>query len=191
MKGSDKKINYEIIERKKIIFQFFLVSIFSFVGGILFVNLVSDEFLSLIALNVQLGYNANIGSDFFDLVLRNSLDDIAIIITLYVFSFSFINYLVSDLALSFLGFKTGLCVHTYFLSDISYFKLFALLSIKMALLTVVLLFACALGVKTLRLIKYRINTRVRLDRKCFASITILTVSTAGAIIVLNAVGLLI
>lgn len=189
MKRSDEKNKFQYIEKKKIVFQFFLVSIFSFIAGVLFVNLASDEFLSDIARSLEI--NTNIDEDFLYSVLKNALSDISVVIILYIFSFSFINYLISDFVLAFWGFKTGLYVYTYFLSNIRYVKLFALISIKIALLAVVLLFACSLGIKSLSLVRYRPNSRIRIDKKCLVSITILTVSTIGAIIVLNAIGLLI
>lgn len=189
MKRSDEKISYESIEKKKIIFQFFLVSISSFIAGMLFVNFTSDEFLLQVAQNIE--SKSNISDVFLDLVLKNSFSDIFIIFTLYVFSFSFINYLVSDIALTFLGFRTGLHVYAYFLSDIGYLHLFTVIFIKIALLSVIILFACNLAIKTLRLIKYRSNGRVRIDKSCLLSITVLTVSTVGATLVLNAIDLLI
>ena len=189
MKKSDAKNKCEDLEKKKIIFQFFLVSIFSFIGGILFVNFTSEEFLLRITENIYSNYS--IGKDFLSVVLEHSSNDILIVIALYVFSFSFINYLVSDVLLIFLGFGNGLYVYAYFLSGIGYLRLFALISLKISLLAVILLFSCSLAIKTLRLVKYRSNGRVCIDKGRLLSITVLTVSTVGAILVLNAIGLLI
>ena len=187
MKKSDEKTYNESIEKKKIIFQFFLVSVCSFVAGILLTKCISEDFFT----QLNIDFNSNLDNDFLCVILKNSLSDIFIIIALYIFSFSFINYLVTDITLSFFGFKMGLYVYFYFMSDMGYLQLFALVFIKIILFAVILIYACSLAIKSLKLIKKRSNGRVVFDTKALFSITALAVSTIGAALILNTIYLLI
>ena len=189
MRKTNNRITYNEMEKKKIIFQFSLVSLFSFASGIIFVSFASHEFLSYVVQNIF--YASAVGGSFTNILLKKCSGDIFVITGLFVFSFSYINYLITDFALFYWGFKLGFYSRIFYISHMSYRRMFAHITAICILLVIYLVFSCSLAIKTLYLVKHRANGRVSFDKRCLLSIMVLSISALGATFVINSIGLII
>ncbi|MBQ9085867.1 MAG: hypothetical protein IJY47_01635 [Clostridia bacterium] len=99
-------------ERQKILFQYVLTLLISLLSGGIFVGLLSDEFFSAIVYQTSVHFElvfSNIASfsQGILLVLRYAVPDLLCIAICFIFAFSSIHCLVSDLILLFEGFTAG------------------------------------------------------------------------------------
>ena len=184
-----KKTNKKDIEKQKIIFQFSLVLVLSYIAGIIVVKLVSDDLLTHILGDIS--DRTSIGADFTSILLDRCADDIFAIITLWFFSFSYINYLVTDFVLVYWGFKSGFSTYLFVLSNTETVRSCIYIFITIALLAVYLTFSCSIAIKSLDLVTHRVNGRVSFNKRCLFAITVLSISTVGATLILNAIRLII
>lgn len=173
------------LEKQKIIFQFSLVSVAAFIAGILFIKTLSSEGIT----NILDGITKHFATDmppgtFGKIFIRQCLPDIICILLLYTFSFSFVNYICTDLILAFLAFKFGICTHLCFLAPLSSAATFISLFLRALLLGVILVYSCRIAICSLRLKKILSNGRVAIDIKTFISITLSTVSTVGVALII-------
>ena len=184
-----KKTNKKDIEKQKIIFQFSLVLVLSYIAGVIVVKFVSEDLL--IHILGDIGDRTSIGADFTSILLDRCADDIFAIITLWFFSFSYINYLVTDFVLVYWGFKSGFSTYLFVLSNTETVRSCIYIFITIALLAVYLTFSCSIAIKSLDLVTHRVNGRVSFNKRCLFAITVLSISTVGATLILNAIRLII
>ena len=101
------------LEKRKIIFQFTLMLIGSLICALLFTELLGEGAINSSTERIVRHFSVNSEQaltlrTFSLMLLRTFCVEIFGIIITFVFSFSYINYLVSDVILIFLGFRYGL-----------------------------------------------------------------------------------
>ena len=167
------------LEKQKIVFQFALVLMASLIAGVLFVGLVSDDVLNLISERISRHFLSKNSTSFF---VRNCAANVICVFALYLFSFSFINYVVSDIILAFTGLCFGifsrLCTLTSVENTIYIF-------FKLLLLLLIFVYSCKIAIDSLRLKKILPNGRVSIENKIFAQITLLTAVSVLIILIIN------
>ncbi|MBQ8300489.1 MAG: hypothetical protein IJX57_00755 [Clostridia bacterium] len=173
------------LEKQKIIFQFLLITLSAFIAGILFIKILSDESLANILDSITRHFNTDFSADNFgSMLFRQCVPDIICIALLYVFSFSFINYIVSDLTLAFLGFRFGICAYLSVLASLSFVMTVIFIFLRVIILGIILIYCCNISMQSLHLKKIHSNGRVSIDTKVFISITLSAVSTIGATLII-------
>lgn len=173
-----KQIN---LEKQKIIFQFSLVTLASLIAGILFIKTLSGEGVASLLDGIIKHFSTDASLGIF---IRQCLPDIICILLLYLFSFSIINYVATDLILSFLGFKFGICAHLTFLAPISLATASISVFLRILLLGVILVYSCRIAIYSLHLKKFLPNGRVAINRKPFISMTLSCMSTIGVTLII-------
>ena len=174
------------LEKQKIVFQFFLVTVSAFIGGLLFTKLLSGEKIAELSLSVVEHFNFKVDLHILlSATLKQSIIDIVCILLIFLFSFSYFNYLATDLILAFLGFRTGINISLCFFSFIGKFLLFTSLLFKVFLLLILAIYSCKAAIFSLKLKRTLPNGRVTIDSKILISLTILTTSTIGVSIIIN------
>ena len=174
------------LEKQKIVFQFFLVTVSSFIGGLLFTRLLSGEKIAEFSISVVEHFNFKVDLHILlSATLKQSIIDIVCILLIFLFSISYFNYLATDLILAFLGFRTGINISLCFFSFIGKFLLFTSLLFKVFLLLILAIYSCKAAIFSLKLKRTLPNGRVTIDSKILISLTILTTSTIGVSIIIN------
>lgn len=181
------------VEKTKIIFQFVLMLTASVLCGIFFTRLLSYEFLNSTLINVSRHFNAPFrGCGSFDEILSKYLEfcgcDIVCLTLLLLFSFSFINYIISDLVLIFSGFKFGMSIAViwYFsFARIGFGNSFTFLILRSIALVVILIYSYRMALYSLDIRKFSDNGRVVLNKKHLLSILLFTVNILGLIFIIN------
>ena len=114
MKATEYHTNHieQVTEKQKIIFQFVLMTIASIIAGFCFAHLLNAETLnnSLMA-NISCFFSdlaSGTFSEIFSSYLMLGIIDCLWVCLGFIFTFSFINYIVSDIFLIFSGFKFGI-----------------------------------------------------------------------------------
>lgn len=179
------------LEKNKIIFQFALMLIASVIGGICFSNLLSEVALEKAALRIISHFGVSSDNGFSRLVwqyLGVCLPDIICALVLFLFSFSFVNYVVSDAVLVFLGFRYGVNSAIIKITSFSVVGVGNSLSywlLRAAVLTVFMIFSCRMAFYSLSLRKFSQNGRLVLDRKALLSQMIYTLTVIGLLLMIN------
>jgi len=108
---------------------------------------------------------------------------------LFVFSFSFINYAVSDLIIVFLGFRYGLMSSIIKQASFSVVGIGNSLSywiIRMAVLLVVTFYSCKIAFYSLSVRKFSKNGRLVINNASLLRAVLLTIMTVGSVLILEA-----
>ncbi len=169
------------LEKQKIVFQFSLVGVSSAIAGMLFIKILSMDCTAGILESMRRYFTESPSSASFG---KQCLPDILCIAVLYIFSFSFINYIVTDFILMFSGFNFGICARLCFMSNSGYISWISVLT-KTLILIVVLSYACKIAIQSLGLKKILSNGRVTIDSKVFASMSLSAISTVGATLIIH------
>ena len=167
------------LEKQKIVFQFTLVLVAAFVAGVLFVRLISENALSAISERISKHFLSEATASFF---IKNCAVDVVCVFVLYLFSFSFINYVISDIILAFVGFRFGIFSRLCVLSDTgnAIFIFF-----KLLLLLLIFVYSCKIAMDSLKLKKILPNGRVSVESQTFTQITVLTVIAVVLVFIIN------
>lgn len=179
------------LEKNKIIFQFALMLIASVIGGICFSNLLSEGALERAALKIISHYGASADNGVSELVLQYlvvCLPDIICVLVLFLFSFSFVNYVVSDAVLVFLGFRYGVnsaIIKITSFSVVGVGNSLAYWLLRASVLTVFMIFSCRMAFYSLSLRKFSQNGRLALDRKALLSQIIYALTVIGLLLMIN------
>lgn len=182
-----KQKNQKDIEKEKIIFQFTLITTASFIAGILFINMLSDNYIATVVSGILKHFSQNVTLKTFGKQLIDQvLPDIICVALLYIFSFSFINYFATDIILAFLGMRVGIYVCLCVIARIGVLPVI----LKLLITILILIYACQTAIYSLSLKKILPNGRVSINIKAFLIITLLTVSMICLALVLSAVILL-
>ncbi len=182
------------VEKAKIIFQFSLMLVASVIGGICFSRFVGENAINGMAARLyghffQALPAENLLSNFFIRLLRTVLCDILCISIIFVFSFSFINYIVTDAVLIFTGFKFGMnaAVIKLATSDtLGVGNMLTYLLIRGVLLPIFLVFTCRMAIYSLKLRRFSgDNGRIALNTKSLFLMLRETLTMLLAVMVFN------
>lgn len=169
------------IEKAKIVFQFAVMLVASVIGGMCFSNLLTSSALQRFAAKLYISFNASSGEvSFIDIFTKIAVVDLVCIVLLFVFSFSFINYIVSDMILLFLGFRFGMNAAIIKLSGFSQIGLGNSLSFwvfKGLILFGIMLYTCVVAFKALELRRFGANRRPKISNKTLLHIIFFTALT--------------
>jgi hypothetical protein len=176
------------LEKKKIVFQFILINISSFIAGILFVNILSDNLQCQFVNSIERYFHTPVVfNGFWRTLLASCLAELICILFLFAFSFSFINYLVTDFVLTFSGLKIGIYTHLCIISDIGAKTEFAVVFLKILLDIIILVYSCKIAIHSLTLKKFLSETRVAIRIVPFIRIAALTVITVVLTLIISAI----
>ncbi len=174
------------LEKNKIIFQFTLMIIVSVVGGICFSKLLGETVLEKLTEQIINHFSSKLPSEkvlsyLTARLFKTALSDFLCIVTVFVFSFSFINYTVSDAVIVFCGFKFGINTAVIVMSKVTALGIGNSLSyilIRGIMLAVLLRFACKMAIYALDIRRFSAsNARVIYNQRTILSMLVLTFST--------------
>ncbi len=181
------------LEKTKILFQFILMLVASVIGGICFSGLLGEQAIFDLTQCLSAHFNTKVtDADISFLlvkVIRTSLIDLCGISVIFVFSFSFINYMITDLLLVFFGFKFGLNASVIAVSgpvsmgignSLSYWL------IKCGVLVIILICACKMAVRSLDMKRHSSdNGRLFFYKSTTFMLFIDTLVAIGAVLICN------
>ncbi len=178
-------------EKLKILFQFSIMLIASVIGGICFTALLSDTATQRLSQKALLSISEDIGTTLLiGKIWSISAIELICIAVLFVFSFSLVNYTVSDIALVFLGFKWGMSAAVVKLTGFESFGMGNSLSfwiLRGAILFVIFFFACKMAFFSLDIRTSSLNGRGQINSKKLVSLILFALSVAIAIWLLNGI----
>lgn len=179
-------------EACKILFQFVLMLIASFFGGIFFVREFGINFSYKIWDKALLHFSHSHASGatpthIINDVLSSSLIYVISLLLIFIFSFSFINYLVTDILLATNGFCAGLCITLVYIcrKQIGIPSFLAFTLFVFASLITVFFFALRMAIYSLELKLDTANGRMRLEPRLIARIALTLLSTLGTLVLLG------
>lgn len=188
--GTSKEIKKE---KAKILFQFTLMLVASVVCGICFSQLLSENTLFEISKEIQLHFSSFFGNcyyveDYLGKLLCLSSSNLISILILFIFSFSFLNYIISDIIITFHGFCFGMNFSLFrmisfpqigtrssLLYLVSHFLLLLLLSF----------YAYTMALYSLKLRLFTNNGRAIVSKKLLFKIILFTLTILGTILIIN------
>lgn len=186
------KLSANDIERKKIFFQFALMLMAAFIGGLCFVAAL-DTSISHDVRGKIISSFSGISLRDFDLmqfvrsIITACLPYFVSVLIIFVFSFSYVSYVVSDILLALNSFFTGVLVAlvalcltpAYFLSA----AIFIVCTVTSLLVLMYFAYTCALLSLGIRL---RVsNGRMIFSGKKLLYATLKTIATLGTFIILT------
>ena len=185
--------NSEQLERSKIIFQFVLMLIASILCGVFFVQILSDSYLDNVLVNVSKHFNAPFkGHTDIDGVLSSylaySFSDICCIVIIYIFSFSFISYIVTDITIAFCGFRFGVGIALLWrlaFVRIGFFNCGVFVVLRLLMLVILLIYSYKMAFYSLRIRISSTNGRAAIATKGFFSTLIFSASVSGAMLIID------
>ncbi len=181
-------------ETVKIIFQFFLMSIASVAGGICLAHMLDSTTVDKLSYRLSAHFASELPqtspiSFLFGIILRTELADLLCIALLLIFSFSFINYFISDIILVFLGVRYGInsaIIFCYAFTVVGLGNSLCYWLCKGVLLVLILIFACKIAILSLKLRRFTVSDgRIRLDHATVFSMLKLTFSFVCATFLFN------
>ncbi len=189
------KSEYKFIsdtEKKKIIFQFILMLVSSVIGGICFSKLLSHEMTETAILRISHHFSVSYLNDFgFSEFLKEffelCLPDIICISILLLASFTFINYMVTDFVLVFLGFRYGINSALLNIADISISTSLLFCVLRIIILAIFLVYSCRMAFYALSFRRFSSNGRLVLSKSKLISAFIFTLTVIGAIFIINGI----
>ena len=200
MKATEYHTNHieQVTEKQKIIFQFVLMTIASIIAGFCFAHLLNAETLnnSLMA-NISCFFSdlaSGTFSEIFSSYLMLGIIDCLWVCLGFIFTFSFINYIVSDIFLIFSGFKFGInsalikligVHHIGVVNSLSYWIL------KGCYLVMLTWYLCKLAFYSADMKRFSSNGRTILNKNLTISCFLLMVSALGIVFIVNAIYFLI
>lgn len=184
----------QITEKRKIIFQFILMSLTSVIAGFCFAHLLNeDTFNGIIKTTISDFYLNSKSTSFSELLqsyFKFCLPDILCIIIGLIFTFSFINYIISDIALIFLGFKFGINSALIKMAGFNQLGILSSLSywlLKGCSLLIFTVYFCKLAFCSLEMKRFSRNGRVILNKKATLLSIVLTLSILGLTFIVNGI----
>lgn len=182
-------------EKEKIIFQFTLMLIASIVCGMLFSKLLSDSALQSSADKIVRHFcnqdiDGNMLSAFKKYYILFCIPSIICVAVVFIFSFSFVNYVVTDTVLVFLGFRYGFnsaLIAVSALSKIGIFHSLVYWILHAVIIAVALIYSCRMAFYSLTLRSFSANGRLIVERKALLSSLIFTLTVVGLILIVGGV----
>ena len=186
--NSHKQKNADI-EKAKIVFQFAVMLIASVIGGMCFSNMLTESAIQRFTAKLYISFNAMSNDvSFLNIFTEVALIDVICVALLFVFSFSFINYIVSDMVIIFLGFRFGMNAAIIKLSGFSQIGACNSLSFwifKGIILFGIMLYACIAAFKALELRRFGANRRPRINNRSLLHIILFTLVAIVFILAVN------
>lgn len=178
------------VEKTKIVFQFTLMTVASAIAGMCFPRLLTSNAIGNITGNTVKYFNTHlIGSEVINEFLRLSLVDVTCILILFIFSFSFINYVVSDLTLIFISFRFGINAAVIKLASFELVGVGASLCfwlLKGIALPAFLIFCCRMATHSLQLRRFSSsNGRMIINKKATGAMLTITLTMLGTVLIIN------
>ena len=185
--------NSEQTERSKIIFQFVLMLIASILCGVFFVQILSDNYLDNALVNVSKHFNAPFkGHTDIEGILSSYLSycffDICCIVLIYIFSFSFISYAVTDITIAFCGFRFGMGIALLWqlaFVRIGFFNCGVFVVLRLLMLVVLLIYSYKMAFYSLRIRISSTNGRAVIFTKGFFSTLLFSLSAVGVTLIID------
>ncbi|MBQ8818744.1 MAG: hypothetical protein IJZ83_09210 [Clostridia bacterium] len=185
------------MEKYKIIFQFALMSLASVIAGICLAHLLNESALEKTLQKIILHFKDSRGSSFSESALKYAyicLPDIFSIALIFIFSFSFINYVISDFVLVFVGIKFGINASLIKLMGFEEIGIINSLSywlIRFVLLIALTAYSCGMAFYSMEIKKFTQAGRIILNKKTTLLSILLTLTFIGLIFMLNGIYFLI
>lgn len=183
------------IEKEKIVFQFILMLIASAVCGICFSKLLNGTALQNVADRIIRHFCTPYAGGSTLSVFRRSyilfcIPNIICVVAVFVFSFSFINYVITDIVLAFLGFRYGFnsaLIAVSALSEIGVFNSLAYWVLYAVILAAVLFYSCRMAFYSLTLRSFSANGRLIVEKKALLSSLLFALTVIGLILIVGGV----
>ena len=177
------------LERCKIAFQFTLMVVASIICGICISRMLSDTFISTATNKIcQHFFTVKVPRAFFEYFvdyLKISAFDIALITLILIFSFSFINYVISDLILVFAGIRLGFFARLIATSGITFADKVAFYIFKPITMAMLFAFSLLMALHSLEIRRFSSNGRLIKNRKKLYSMLICSITFIGLILISN------
>jgi hypothetical protein len=178
------------IERYKIAFQFFLMLTASIICGVCLTKILSEGLRSNAYEKIIRHFiSAKIPRTFFEYFvdyIKMSSMDILIILGIFIFSFSFINYVVTDILIVFIGMRFGF--GAFLLSstlNVSFTDKMAFYIFKIIIIVMMFVFSYMMAVYSLEIRRFSSNGRLINSKRKLGSMIICFVTFIGLILISN------
>ena len=181
------------IEKKKILFQFVLMILAAFVGGVCFTKAVAPYLSFGVGQRIVLSFSAPAFSkfkliNFIYNVIKSCLPCFISVGVVLVFSFSYVSYVISDIILAINGFCTGMLITLVNIYAIRIQVVSSIIFIICISTSLLILFCftyyCALFSLNVRMRASAINGRMALSPAGLALIILKTLAVCGTFIAL-------
>ncbi len=180
-------------EKAKIVFQFALMLVSSVVCGVCLSRLLSEATFVKIGNKIQLYFSCffdgcNKWQDYMSSFLPLNFFDVLCVLILFIFSFSFLNYIVSDIIIILCGFSFGinLSVFCAFFSQIGISSSLLYLICKFLILILISSYAWIMALYSLHLRRFTGNGRAIINKRTLLLVSVLTLTVLGTILMINA-----
>ncbi|MBO7310048.1 MAG: hypothetical protein J6U86_01500 [Clostridia bacterium] len=178
------------IEKKKILFQFALMMISSVIGGISFIKLMSKEMLDGISESITQHFSISLSSgmtfsEYIGKYFSLCLADLTCIFILLVSSFTFINYLVTDGVLVFLGFRYGINAALLSVTSVGGGTSLCFWILRALILFVFFVYSCKMAFYALSFRRFTSNGRLVLNKSNLLPAFVFTATVIGFILITN------
>ncbi len=196
--GFSKKRELIRIERLKIVFQFLLMTVFSFVVGCLIASSLSADFYESSVVGVsshfeKLFINCATVYDHAKCVLIYSFGDVLCIAMIFLVSFSAFNYIATDLVLIYCGIRCGLsiCFLSAFIGGADYLysigiiRYIVFVFFKTAIMLLLLCYAYTAAVSSSALRRTVPNGRIVISPQAAAKFLLYTLACMGSVLMLS------
>ena len=186
------KLSANDIERKKIFFQFALMLIAALIGGICFIKAFEASISHDVRSKIISGFSGASSNDFELMrfvrgIITSCLPYFASVFLIFVFSFSYVSYVISDILLALNGFFTGALITlvALCLSPIYFLPAAIFIICTITSLLVLLYFAHTCALLSLGIRLRASNGRMIFSHKKLLYATIKTIATLGTFIILT------
>ncbi|MBE6576673.1 MAG: hypothetical protein E7653_00870 [Ruminococcaceae bacterium] len=176
------------LEKIKILFQFAIMLIASIVLGVCLARVISIDLRSTATANILRHFSPQgtkgVG-DFLE-YLRYSAFDVIVVVLLVIFSFSFINYIISDIVIVMYGAKLGIASSLLLaIPEVRAFDRFVFFTFKPLLLILIVLFSYKMALFSLEIRRFSNNGRLVADRRKTLSMLLASLAFIGLILIIN------
>lgn len=187
------KISAENIEKRKILFQFVLMIIAAFIGGVCFTNAVVPYSSLNIGQKIVLSFSMPAFNDFnlikfLSVVIKSCLPYFISVCLVLIFSFSYVSYIISDVILAINGFCAGILITLVNIYTIRIHLVSTVIFIICIVTSLLILFHftyyCALFSLNIRIRSSTLNGRMALPPTRLLLIVIKTLAVCGTFITL-------
>ena len=175
-------------EKSRIVLQFFITLTLAAVIGILYCTYSDGALERAIHQKALAHFYLPIKiKDIFDALIQLSEFDFACCVALVVFSFSFLNYIVSDIIMLLYGLKFGMIIALVSSSNdtIGAFASALFIVLEASVLLTIFVYTCKMAILSLDIKKCIQGSRLKLNKKIIFALTFNTVTAQGTILFIN------
>lgn len=188
------------IERLKIIFQFAVTIVCSFIMGLLLIRMLPEQFYSNSVLRVSTHFetvfiNCEGLYDYVLCILKYSLSDIICIVALFLVSFFTFNYVASDIVLIYNGIKIGstlsflwaFIANTALSYNLGVLRYVVVVVFKLALLILIFDYSCRSALYSHKLKVVSATGRPSVKMRALVPFVVNTIAYIGSLIIFNGI----